>query len=83
MSLSEPRTSVHSSKAKFGGHYEAVVFIGPTDDLKEQLGTGLRERNVAQFVDDQQVTSLTGVPTCKHIEEPNYCKHLCLGVFWY
>jgi hypothetical protein len=35
-----------------------MVFIGPTDDLKEQFGPGLGERNISQFIDDQQMESL-------------------------
>ena len=45
-------------EGQIGGHHEAVVFIGPADDLKEQFGPGLGERNVSQFIDDQQMESL-------------------------
>ena len=34
------------------------MLIGPADDLKEQFGPGLGERNVSQFIDDQQMESL-------------------------
>ena len=34
------------------------MLIGPTDDLKEQLGPGLGERDVSQFIDDQEMKSL-------------------------
>ena len=41
-----------------GGHHEAVMLIGPADDLEEQFGPGLGERNVSQFIDDQEMESL-------------------------
>ncbi len=37
-------------EGQIGGHHEAVMFIGPTDNLEEQLGSCLGERNVSQFV---------------------------------
>ncbi len=45
-------------EGQIGGHHEAVVLIGPTDNLEEQLGSRLGERNVSQFIDDQQMESL-------------------------
>ena len=45
-------------EGQVGGHHEAVMFIGPADDLKEQFGSRLRERNVSQFIDDQEMESL-------------------------
>jgi hypothetical protein len=41
-----------------GGHHEAVMLIGPADNLEEQLGPGFGERDISQFVDDQEMESL-------------------------
>jgi len=45
-------------EGQVGGHHEAVMLIGAADDLKEQLGPGLGERDVSQFIDDQEMKSL-------------------------
>ena len=45
-------------ESQVGGHHEAVMLIGPADDLEEQFGPGLGERNVSQFIDDQEMESL-------------------------
>ena len=34
---------------------DALLFIGPADDFEEQFRTGLGERDVAQFIQDQQI----------------------------
>ena len=40
------------------GHHQAMMLIGPADNLEEQLGSRLGERNVSQFIDDQEMESL-------------------------
>ena len=45
-------------KGQVGSHHEAVVLIGPADDLKEQFCSGLGEGNISEFVNDQEMESL-------------------------
>ena len=45
-------------KGQVRGYHEAMMLIGPTDDFKEQFSSNLGERNVSQFIDDQQMESL-------------------------
>ena len=40
------------------GQHEAVMFIGPADDLEEQFGPRLGEGNISQFINHQQMESL-------------------------
>ena len=40
------------------GHHQAMILIGPADNLEEQLGSRLGERDVSQFIDDQEMESL-------------------------
>ena len=35
------------------GQHEAVMLIGPADDLGEQLGSGLGEGDISQFINHQ------------------------------
>jgi len=44
-------------ESQVGGHHEAVMLIGPADDLKEQFGPGLGEGNISQFINDQEMES--------------------------
>ena len=46
------------------GHNETLPFVGPADDLEEQLGTGLGKGHVAEFVEDHHVQLLQA------LEEP-------------
>ncbi len=41
-------------KGQIGRHDQAGAFVGPADDIEQQLGSGLAEGHVAQFVEDQQ-----------------------------
>jgi len=38
-----------------GGDDETVAFVGRVDDVEQQLGARLTGRNVAQFVEDDQI----------------------------
>jgi hypothetical protein len=38
-------------EGQVGGHHKAVMLIGPADDLEEQLGPGLGERDISQFIE--------------------------------
>ena len=40
---------------QIGRDDDALLFISPTDDFKEQFRTGFGERNVTQFIQDQQI----------------------------
>ena len=40
------------------GQLEAVMFIGPADDLEEQFGSCLGEGNVSKFINHQEMESL-------------------------
>ena len=45
-------------KDQVGGHHEAMMLIGPADNLKEQFGPRFGKGNIAEFVDDQEMESL-------------------------
>ena len=45
-------------KGQVGGHHEAVMLIGPADNLKKQFGSGLGEGNISEFINDQEMESL-------------------------
>ena len=45
-------------ESQVSGHHQAMMLIGPADDLEEQFGSRLGERNVSQFIDDQEMESL-------------------------
>ena len=45
-------------KGQVRSQHEAVMLIGPADDLEEQLGSGLGEGNISQFIDHQEMESL-------------------------
>jgi hypothetical protein len=45
-------------EGQVGGYHEAVMLIGPANDFEEQLGPGLGERDISQFIDDQEMESL-------------------------
>jgi hypothetical protein len=45
-------------EGQVGGHHEAMMLIGPADDLEEQFGSGLGEGNISEFIDDQEMESL-------------------------
>ena len=45
-------------KGQVRSQHKAVMFIGPTDDLEEQFGSGLGEGNISQFINHQEVESL-------------------------
>ena len=55
MSRSEPKTSVHSSKGKVGGHHCGAPLVALAEDLEEQFRPGSGQGHEAQFVDDQQI----------------------------
>ena len=55
VSLSEPKTSVHSSKGSPGGDQDGPSLVSLAEDLEEELGAGLGERDEAKLVDDQQL----------------------------
>jgi hypothetical protein len=40
------------------GQHEAVMFIGPADDLEEQFGSCLGERNISEFINHKEMESL-------------------------
>ncbi len=40
------------------GQHEAVMFIGPADDLEEQFGARPGEGNISQFINHQQMEPL-------------------------
>src|SRR5512135_3903651 len=40
------------------GQHEAVMLIGPANDLEEQFGPRLGEGNISQFINHQQMESL-------------------------
>ncbi|MFT5324336.1 MAG: hypothetical protein ACI8P0_002197 [Planctomycetaceae bacterium] len=43
------------AKREVAGDQQAAAFVAVGEDLEQQLGSGPTERQVAQFVDDQQV----------------------------
>ena len=45
-------------KGQVSGHHEAVMLIGPADNLKEQFGSGLGEGNISEFINDQEMEPL-------------------------
>ena len=45
-------------EGQVGRKHEAMMLIGPADDLEEQFGPRLGEGNISQFIDDQQIESL-------------------------
>ena len=55
VSLSEPKTSVHSSKGQVGGDQNRTSLVSLTEDLEEELRAGLGERDEAKLVDDEQL----------------------------
>ena len=42
-------------EGQVGGDDGGAVFVAPAEDIEQQLAAGLRQGNVAEFVDDQQV----------------------------
>jgi len=42
-------------KGQVGGNHEAVVLVSPADHIKEQFSPCLREWDVSQFIQYQQV----------------------------
>lgn len=40
-------------KGQIGRDDQTRAFIGPADHIEEQFGSGLRERDVTQFVQDE------------------------------
>ena len=40
------------------GQHEAVMVIGPADNLEEQFGSDLGEGNISEFIDHQEMDSL-------------------------
>ncbi len=44
-------------EGQVGGHREAVVLIGPADNLKKQFGPGLGEGNISESIKDQECMS--------------------------
>ena len=55
MSLSEPKTSVHSSKGSLGGDQDRTSLVSLAEALEEELSPGLGEWDEAQLVDDEQL----------------------------
>ena len=55
VSLSEPKTSVHSSKGSLGGDQNRTSLVSLTEDLEEELRAGLGEWDEAKLVDDEQL----------------------------
>ena len=45
-------------EGQVGGKHEAMMLIGPADDLEEQFGPRLGEGDISQFINDQQMDSL-------------------------
>ena len=59
-SSGEPFGSKHLDpvlKGQIGGDDDAGAFVSAADDIEEQFGTGLGERDVAEFVEDEQIES--------------------------
>jgi hypothetical protein len=40
-------------ESKVGRKHEAMMLIGPADDLEEQFGPRLGEGNISQFINNQ------------------------------
>ena len=51
---SEPKTSVHSSKGRFGGDQDGAPFVTLAEDLEEEFRAGGGQGHEAQLIDDQQ-----------------------------
>ncbi len=45
-------------KGQVGGQHEAVMLVGPADNLKKQFGSGLGEGNISEFINHQQMEFL-------------------------
>jgi hypothetical protein len=45
-------------EGQVGGEHDAVVLVGPADDLEEQLGGGFGERDISHLVEEQQIDAL-------------------------
>ena len=57
---SEPLGAEHAGplvEGQVAGDDDRAALVALAEDLEQQLGTGLCERNVAQFVDDQQLVA--------------------------
>ena len=55
---SEPLGAEHSGplvEGQVAGDDDRAALVALAEDLEQQLGAGLRERHVAQLVDDQQL----------------------------
>ena len=57
-----PKTSPHSAKPPIGGEDHGALFVAGVDELEEQIAATGNDRQVADFVDDEQ---------CKSAEEPD------------
>ena len=55
VSLSEPKTSVHSSKGQVGGDHDGPSLVALAEDLEQQLRSGLGQRDEAELVYDEQL----------------------------
>ena len=55
VSRSEPKISVHSLKGRFEVTSGRRLLVALGEDLEQQLGPGLRQRHVAEFVHDQEI----------------------------
>jgi hypothetical protein len=49
-----PKTVVHSSNGRFDVNDGRATFVTLAEYFKEKLRAGLRERHIAEFVDDEQ-----------------------------
>jgi len=45
-------------KGQIWGDHEAMVLVSPADHLEEQFCPGFRERNIPQFIQDEQMKPL-------------------------
>ena len=52
---SEPKTSVHSSKGRLGGHHDGAPLVALAEYLEEQFHASAGQGHEAQLVDDQQL----------------------------
>ena len=55
MSLSDPKTSVHSSKGRLVVTRMGAPFVALAEDLEEQFRSGVGQGNEAQLVDDKEL----------------------------
>ena len=55
MSLSDPKTSVHSSKGRFVVIEGRSSLVTLAEDLEQELRAGLRQRDEAEFIDNEQL----------------------------